>query len=520
MVSVTPLYSVDGKTPFLFVYIYANMSRAEASKQSIQRFFTLGALAAVALTSLVIILLFRSVIGNRLANLVAVLGRIEQGDLGARASRAPLHDEIGTVQRGVYSMAFQLAEKIDILHHNVDQLEALNTQLNDEIGERKRAEELLEAFFSQSMAGCFFMMLDEPVRWDETVDKQQVLDYVFAHQRVTRINDAMLAQYGDPRAQFIGLTPADFFAHDLAHGRDLWTKFFDQGRTLIESDERKADGTPMWIEGEYVCLYDDQGRIKGHFGIQRDVTMRKQAQAEREEFIEELEARNAEMERFTYTVSHDLKTPLVTIKGFLGLLRQDMARNDVARVETDLAQISQATDTMAQLLSELLELSRIGRQMNPSEAVSLTELAREAVTLVDGAISARGVEVEVAPEMPEVWGDRLRLLEVYQNLIENAVKFMGDQTEPRIEIGARQQGSEVVCYVKDNGIGIDPKYHENVFGLFNRLDQRIEGTGIGLALVRRIVEVHGGRVAVESAGEGQGSTFSFTLPNNSSPNNP
>ena len=108
----------------------------------------------------------------------------------------------------------------------------------------------------------------------------------------------------------------------------------------------------------------------------------------------------------------------------------------------------------------------------------------------------------------------MRLLEVYQNLVENAVKFMGDQPAPRIEIGAHQNGEEVVCYVQDNGIGIDPRFHEKVFGLFDRLDQQVEGTGIGLALVKRIVEVHGGRIWVESTGEGHGSTFYFSFPRN------
>ena len=114
--------------------------------------------------------------------------------------------------------------------------------------------------------------------------------------------------------------------------------------------------------------------------------------------------------------------------------------------------------------------------------------------------------------MPTVQGDRVRLLEVFQNLMDNAVKFMGDQPAPCIRIGTQQGQGSVVCYVQDNGVGIDPKYHEKVFGLFERLAAGGEGTGIGLALVQRIVEVHGGRIWVESEGEGYGSTFFFTLP--------
>jgi len=122
------------------------------------------------------------------------------------------------------------------------------------------------------------------------------------------------------------------------------------------------------------------------------------------------------------------------------------------------------------------------------------------------------VEVRIAPDLPVLYVDRPRLLEVFQNLIENSVKFMGDQSHPRIEIGARTDSEETVLFVRDNGIGINPLYHEKVFGLFNKLDQKTEGTGIGLALAKRIVEVHGGRLWVESTGVGQGTTFCLTLP--------
>src|SRR5262245_140468 len=118
------------------------------------------------------------------------------------------------------------------------------------------------------------MMLDEPIHWNDGVDKEAVLDYVFRHQRVTKINDAMLRQYGATKDQFLGMTPTDFFAHDLNHGRDLWRRMFDAGRLHVESDERRLDGTRISIEGDYICFFDSEGRITGHFGIQRDVSER------------------------------------------------------------------------------------------------------------------------------------------------------------------------------------------------------------------------------------------------------
>jgi len=142
----------------------------------------------------------------------------------------------------------------------------------------RESEARLEMFFSQSLDGFFFMMLDAPIRWDDSVDKDEVLDYVFAHQRVTKVNDAMLAQYGATREQFLGLTPNETFAHDITHGKQLWRRMFDAGRLHVESDERKFDGTPIQVEGDYICFYDAEGRITGHFGIQRDVTERKRAE--------------------------------------------------------------------------------------------------------------------------------------------------------------------------------------------------------------------------------------------------
>jgi PAS domain S-box-containing protein len=136
----------------------------------------------------------------------------------------------------------------------------------------------LEAFFSQSPDGFFFMMLDCPIRWDDTVDQEASLDYVFSHQRVTKVNAAMLAQYDAAEDEFIGLTPQDFFAHDLETGRQLWREMFDKGRLHVETLERKLDETSMWIEGDYNCLYNSDGEIIGHFGIQRNISDRKRAE--------------------------------------------------------------------------------------------------------------------------------------------------------------------------------------------------------------------------------------------------
>jgi len=245
---------------------------------------------------------------------------------------------------------------------------------------------------------------------------------------------------------------------------------------------------------------------------QREIDERKRVEAERENIIKELEAKNTELERFTYTVSHDLKSPLITISGFVGLLEADANSGNQEKFKGDLQRIQKAAERMQRLLNELLELSRIGRLVNPPSDTPFLRIVEEALSLTRGRLMAKHIKVHVEENSPVVHGDLPRLVEVMQNLIDNAAKFMEDQPEPLIEIGVRQQGSEQIFFVKDNGAGIEPAYHERIFGLFDKLDPKSDGTGVGLALARRIVEVHGGRIWVESTGKGQGSMFCFTLP--------
>jgi PAS domain S-box-containing protein len=236
---------------------------------------------------------------------------------------------------------------------------------------------------------------------------------------------------------------------------------------------------------------------------------------DRVNLIKELESKNAELEQFAYTVSHDLKSPLVTMRGYLGYLTEDARRGDFERFNQDLNRVVAATDTMQALLNDLLKLSKVGRTVDTAEDVDVGEVTANVLELIYSSYAQKQVQIIVADNLPTVRVNRTRMVEVVQNLLVNAMKFLGEQSLPQIEIGfggMDETTHHPIIFVRDNGIGIEPRYHSQIFGLFNRLNPEMDGTGVGLTLVKRIVEMYGGRIWVQSEGAKRGTTFYFTLP--------
>lgn len=270
----------------------------------------------------------------------------------------------------------------------------------------------------------------------------------------------------------------------------------------------------LLVGGMLLGIY--QVRIQGtrrHMReLRAEIERRKLAESDREAFVRELEAKNVQLERFGYTVSHDLKSPLVTIKGFLGLLEKDVEAGELSKVKADAARIGSAADKMSLLLDDILDLSRVGRLTGETEDLPTSELAWDAAALVAGGDETAATGINVQGDMPDVHGDRTRLTQVFQNLIENAMKATGDREDAHIDIGARLENGRVLCWVADNGRGIEPVFHEKIFDLFERLEPGGNGTGIGLTLVRRVVEAHGGKAWAESDGRDKGATLWFSLP--------
>ena len=328
--------------------------------------------------------------------------------------------------------------------------------------------------------------------------------------RLIDVNEQLATMFGLPPHAMVGRSVEDFVAPESLEM--VRSRARSTSTALYEHLAIRDDGTVFPVEVRPSVMVVD-GRTLRVVAI-RDVTAAKEAQREREQLISKLEARNAEMEQFTYSVSHDLKSPLVTINGFVGMLERDLTAGDAARVKADLARIDAATKKLLGLLDDLLELSRVGQAGGARSDVPLDGVVREALERVAGSVAERAARVVIKSPLPTVHGDRNRLVQVVQNLLENALKYMGNASTPTIEVSAQSDDTSVTCSVKDNGIGVDPRYAERIFALFDKLNPRSEGSGIGLALVRRIVEFHGGRVWCESDGA-HGSTFFFTLPRSS-----
>jgi PAS domain S-box-containing protein len=393
------------------------------------------------------------------------------------------------------------------------QLEERITNRTDELASSNKR---YQNFIDNSAEGIWLLAFDDPISLELPHEEQ--VDLIQRTGYVAECNQALANMYGySSREEMIGKN----LLNDL-YGGEATEANIQSTLKLVREGYRSPDRLTEEVneKGERVYFMNNavgeisDGYLIGIWGVQRDVTTFKQIEAERERFIADLKSKNDELERFTYTVSHDLKAPLITIRGFLGYLEEDLQSADQERIKNDMDRITGATDKMQNLLDDLLELSRAGRTLDQPEAVSFEAIAQDAVNLVAGQIEAQGVHVEIGSNLPGVYGDQTRLTQVLQNLIDNAVKFMGDQPKPRIEIGhrGRDANGNSIFFVRDNGIGIESQQQKRVFELFNKISAETEGTGIGLALVKRIIESHGGKIWIKSEGLKKGATFYFTIP--------
>lgn len=357
---------------------------------------------------------------------------------------------------------------------------------------------LLEAFFERSQDGFFFMMLDAPVEWGPKVDHEAVLDYVFSHQRMTKVNPAMAQQFRARPAELIGMTPSDFFRHDLAAGRRGWRALFDAGHTHSITNERRLDGSTMWVEGDYMCFYDSTGRITGHFGIQRDVTARTLAAEELVQSRAELRAlaarlqttREEERTRIAREIHDELGQALTALKLDLAWLETKRPRrNSAASRLTDLSITDRIDETME-------VVRRIASELRPSV---LDQLGLEAAIeyLTQEAAKRTGIAVnlhtEEFPKLPdEVASHAFRII---QEALTNVTRH---SKATRVDVTVRRVGAAITLGVEDNGVGFPT---QSLSGL----------RSLGLVGMRERALACGGTMTIRGS-PGEGTAIVVTIP--------
>ncbi len=507
-------------------------------------------------------------------------------------------------------------------------------------------DELLKLFFKQTLSGFFFMMIDEAVEWNDNVNKDKVIDYVFKNQRIISVNEAMLKQYGAQKEDFIGLTPNDLFTHDIEYGKSLWKKFFDNGQLHVESHEKKLDGTDMWIEGDYICIYDNNGRIVGHFGNQHEITKIKSIQAKLEEtykqlhtmmnnsnygivfrdkngtvlfankefcnifnisspkviegincrnlmnlikplfkepnffenctkeliennihvkneqfelidgriierdftpiidnettkgcfweyrditkrieFEEELKSAKEKAEaasiakgQFLANISHEIKTPMNGMLGYLQLLNETNLDNE----QTEFVEhMNQSAKVLLSVISDVLDISKIesGKLQLENASFDLRRTVESVVDTYTAFADKKGLKIEIyiSDEVPkDVFGDSIRLRQVIANLVDNAVKFT-DEGRVFIEVWVKSKNEDMMKLafsIKDTGIGISEENINNLFLPFSQADssltRKFGGSGLGLSICKNLVKMMGGNIEVTSR-VNIGTRFLFTI---------
>jgi PAS domain S-box-containing protein len=350
--------------------------------------------------------------------------------------------------------------------------------------------------------------------------------------RFIYVNPVSLKIFGYKEEEFMGKHYLELFHPDFRNkARQYYaTQFFNgQYTSYLEFPAINKDGKQFWL-GQNVQPLMEDGQIIGFQAVARDITERIHAEealrrsdeevrklnAELEQRVLErtaqLENANKELEAFSYSVSHDLRAPLLTINGFtqfLGMHLGDKLDDEGKRL---LAVIRTNTQTMQNLISALLMLSKTNKKELEMVQIDMQELAKETYTDIASAEAQQKIQIDI-PVMPEVRGDRLLLRQVWTNLLSNAIKFTLAKDERAIVLGGRTEEHRNVYFVKDSGAGFDMKDAGKLFGVFSRLhsDEEFEGTGIGLSIVRRVIHRHRGEVWAE--GElGKGATFYFALP--------
>ncbi|HMJ64508.1 MAG TPA: ATP-binding protein, partial [Candidatus Binatia bacterium] len=407
----------------------------------------------------------------------------------------------------MWGRAAKIEKEVD---ERTKELARTNASLSDEIATRKQIAEalaheryLVDALMDTSPDHIYFK------------DEQS---------RFIRINKAMahLFKLNTPE-EAVGKTDFDFFTAEHAQRAfDDEQRILHTGEPLVGREEKETwpDGSVTWVSSTKEPLRDPGGKIIGTFGISRDITARKQAEHALAEKAQELQRSNTELEQFAYVASHDLQEPLRMIASYTQLLGRRYKGKLDGEADEFISYAVEGATRMQVLINDLLAYSRVGTRGKPFTQTDCNEVFDRMLANLKIAVEETSAKI-THDHFPRLMADATQLIQLFQNLVGNAIKFRSPERPPEIHVFASLQrtpnsgepGEEWLFSVRDNGIGIEEKYFERIFILFQRLHTREQypGTGIGLAVCKKIVERHGGRIWVEST-PGKGSTFYFTIP--------
>ncbi len=444
---------------------------------------------------LCVLILFTWSILRPLRQLTDAANRIADGDLSARPDIKAKRGQIG-------KLALALERMLD---RQIQTNATLELSIAQRTCELRQSQERLELAIAANAAGL----------WDWEPQIQRV---TYNRSWATMLGYKYEELKPDEDSFFEKVHP-----DDVASVRRRLEDHLTDKCGYYESEHRVRQGRGNWLwvlDHGRVVERDKHGQAIRVIGLTLDVTHRRRAEEElrvrtgelqkRTAALaatnQELQRKNREMEQFVYSVSHDLKSPLVTIKGFAGVLKEDLGsgRNDL--VMNSVRRIEGAATRMGRLIEDLLMLSRAGRNRGKTEPVDVSRLVRELTADLQAQLEELGTTLEIHDGMPEIMADRTAISRVFENLLNNAIKYGCEGSQSKITVGSQTLDAQVRFFVKDNGPGIAPEYHKKIFGLFQRLDSDQDGTGVGLAIVAKLMHVHDGRVWVESS-PGTGATF-------------
>jgi PAS domain S-box-containing protein len=327
--------------------------------------------------------------------------------------------------------------------------------------------------------------------------------------RFLEVNDAYCAMSGYSRSELLKMGIQDVEAVENAEDTKRHIEnVIKNGYDRFDSKHRRKDGTIIDLDISVANIQDSDGKL---IVFLRDITDRKKADQKFKEYSVELERSNKELEQFAYITSHDLQQPLRVISGFAQLLEKRYKDKLGDEASEFIGYMVQGTERMQRLIKDLLSYSRITTHIKPFKSINSNDVVKLAIMNLQRAIDESGAVIAFE-NLPMVYADETQMTQLFQNLIDNAIKYRADE-KPLIQVSARKSGGEWIFSVADNGIGFDMEQSGRIFNVFQRLhsDSKYEGTGIGLAVCRKIVERHGGRIWADSA-KGKGAVFYFSLP--------